>query len=258
MGLKKNIYAGNVNVSPSTPFKSLVGLALGLIILISTAMATIVLLSSVLAPYIPASWEQKMGEESRAYFLEASIKGKDADRVNRVFATITPYLSEDDQRLDYLPVVVMDDIFNAFALPGGTIAIMTGLLDEIETDEELAFVLAHELGHFHGRDHLRGMGMQLGVRLMSMLLIGESSGSDFLADTTTTLMGLHYSRKQEKAADLYALDLLQTANLPTDGAISFMEKTRGMDDRTTFESFFTTHPHTEDRLNYVREALGTQ
>lgn len=186
------------------------------------------------------------------------MHGPRADRVRRVFATLTPYLSEVDQRLEYLPLVVDNEMFNAFALPGGTIVVFTGLLDEIDTDEELAFVLAHELGHFHGRDHLRGQGIQLGVGLLSLLLTGESSGANALAGSTVSLMRLQYSRAQEQAADLYAVNLLRKANLPTEGAVAFMEKTRGMDHRTTFESYFSTHPHTDDRLHYLKEALGLE
>lgn len=70
MGLRRNVYEGNANVSPPTPFKSLIGLILGLVLMVAAAMAAIVMLSSVLAPYVPASWEEKMGEGARAFFQE--------------------------------------------------------------------------------------------------------------------------------------------------------------------------------------------
>ncbi|MCA9771470.1 MAG: M48 family metallopeptidase, partial [Myxococcales bacterium] len=57
---------------------------------------------------------------------------------------------------------------NAMAMPGGRILVTQGLLDRVESENELASVLGHELGHFHGRDHLRGLGRSAGIALLSV------------------------------------------------------------------------------------------
>ncbi len=246
----------NVNVSPPTPLKSLVGLVLGLVLALALLLAAIVLVSNFLAPYIPASVEERLGAGIQEVFRAEAVDDFRARRVERVLEQLLPYLSEDDRRLDYLPLVLEDEIFNALALPGGTIVVFTGLLDKVDHDAELAFVLSHELGHFHGRDHLRGMGLDLGIQLISMLLVGENSGTSELAMTAAKLMTLHYSRKQEKAADIFALELLAKAGEPLSGAVGFMEKIRDMDDRVRFEQYFSTHPHSSDRLLYLREEMG--
>ena len=59
---------------------------------------------------------------------------------------------------------------NAFAVPGDTILLVEELLNKVETENELAMVLGHELGHFHFRHHLKGMGRRLVMGFFSMMI----------------------------------------------------------------------------------------
>lgn len=73
-----------------------------------------------------------------------------------------------------LRMVKTDDI-NALALPAGNILLFSGLLNAVHSENGLAFVLAHELGHFKNRDHLRGMGRGIVLVAMSVMLTGANS-----------------------------------------------------------------------------------
>lgn len=97
---------------------------------------------------------------------------------------------------------------NAFALPGGWVVVTTGLLDRIHTENELAFVLGHELGHFRNRDHLRGLGRGVAWGIVSAALgLGEGAASA-LARVAGGLSNRHFDRDQESEADEVGLELL--------------------------------------------------
>ncbi len=64
--------------------------------------------------------------------------------------------------IDYRFLLLKEKRPNAFAMPGGTTGLITGLLETLDNEIELAFVIAHELGHFHNRDHLSGLGRAAG------------------------------------------------------------------------------------------------
>ena len=101
--------------------------------------------------------------------------------------------------------LMQNDIANAFAFPGGQIVVTTGLLEEVESENEIAFVLAHELGHHAGRDSLERLGRSI-VLIFIGTAIGIGSGnSDFIINTAS-LEYLHHGRTQESAADSYALE----------------------------------------------------
>jgi len=99
------------------------------------------------------------------------------------------------------------DTTNAMAFPGGLIVVSSGLLDEIRTENELAFVLAHELGHFRNRDHLRAMGRGL---VLSLLVLTAGGGDTASYGATVADLTLRsFSRRQESAADAFGLELVQ-------------------------------------------------
>ena len=64
-------------------------------------------------------------------------------------------------------VIMKNDMINAFAFPGGRIVIMSGLLNKMGSENELIFILGHEIGHMKNRDHLRGFGRSLIVVMLS-------------------------------------------------------------------------------------------
>ena len=153
-----------------------------------------------------------------------------------------------DFRLTYLP----NPEPNAFALPGGTIALTDGLLKALEGDEiALAFVLGHELGHFAHRDHLRGLGRRIGWSVSLMLLFGTQP--EGITSRSSELVFLHYSRKQEASADAFGLDCLETIYGQTNGAEKLFELLAKDRDPPRWAYMFSTHPDARERLQTLAE-----
>ncbi|MGZ0657025.1 M48 family metallopeptidase [Coraliomargarita sp. W4R72] len=138
---------------------------------------------------------------------------------------------------------------NAFAVPGGQIVLTRGLLESLEEEVAIAFVLAHELGHFVGRDHLQRMGRQLGFGTALKLLTGASSGR--LIESGTGLLDLSYSREEEMAADRFALQSLDAVYGDRAGAerlFEILEADRGL---PKWAYMFLTHPANVARIQEI-------
>jgi beta-barrel assembly-enhancing protease len=136
---------------------------------------------------------------------------------------------------------------NAYALPGGRIVINRGLFDEMGSENELAFILAHEMGHLKHRDHLRGMGRAL-VALSIGAVLGLSEAPDVL-QSGMQFGESRFSQAQESAADAYALEVLQCRYGHVGGATDFFERHKNND--LSKWLLFTSHPELQQRIDQL-------
>lgn len=246
------VIKGNVNISKKSPLKelfSLLSILLGTLIVIYVLLGFLV---DLIVPHLPDDIEQNLAhfsskfieEKERILIIEKPIQDLLNDLAKNIVA-----------KKEYKVTVVKNDTFNAIALPGGNIVVFSGLLDEIESENELAFVLSHELGHFANKDHLKGLGRGLVFFTLSNIFLGQdSSVSNFLG---TSLLGLEmkFSQAQEKAADLFAVDLMYKKYRHLGGATEFFEKIKRKEKVPKFFYFFATHPHSRDRIKSIQEKI---
>ena len=156
---------------------------------------------------------------------------------------------------DYTVHIVKEPVVNAVALPGGNIVLFSGLMEQVKSENELSMVLAHELGHFAHRDHLRGLGRGAVLVLLSSLFLGmDNSLTNFLMNILVTA-DLKHSREQEIMADQFALDLLEQRYGHVGGAIDFFERLREKEKLPHLLAFFATHPHQDDRVYLVNQRI---
>lgn len=153
--------------------------------------------------------------------------------------------------LPYRLVYLADDAPNAFALPGGLVAVTQGLLEMVDTEIGLAFVLAHELGHHQNRHALKRLGRTLVTR--AALTLASGAGDLSVLDNGLTLAGLAHTRDQESEADEFGLDLVHRVYGTTAGAFEFFEQVHAISgDGSRFASMLHSHPLTEDRIKDMR------
>jgi len=138
---------------------------------------------------------------------------------------------------------------NAFAMPGGVIALTKGLLTELEDEVSVAFVLAHELGHFAHRDHLRGLGRRVGFSAAVTLVFG----GDQLTRNMSEFITLRYSREQETEADLFGLALVEAAYGETEDAERLFQVLAERDQLPGWAYMFSTHPGNQERIRRILE-----
>ena len=144
-----------------------------------------------------------------------------------------------------LSVTVLDDPqVNAAAMPGGRIVIFRGLLRAAVSPEEVAGVVAHEMGHAAARHGMRGLYRGLGLSLLAGLL----SGGGTLADAAVWFATMAHSRDFEREADRRAVAMLGAAGIGTEGLIDFfarMEARRG--DPSGLLAYAASHPPSAER-----------
>jgi predicted Zn-dependent protease len=163
-------------------------------------------------------------------------------------------------------VVFKDDrTANAFCLPGGKVGVFTGLFKYIQSDADLATVMAHETAHVlarHAGERLSQSlladagGLGLGLALGGVgTYAGQAVMTGYDLGTTVGVM-LPYSRKQEYEADRIGLILMAQAGYDPALGISFWQKwTAREKGRSSWPQFLSTHPRDAERLRAMQAAL---
>lgn len=148
---------------------------------------------------------------------------------------------------------------NAFSIPGGYIYVTYDLFDYIQSDDELAGILAHEIAHVihnHALKQTRDNTKFTLLTILAVLLTREPDVGVLGKLTAITLLN-QYSREYEEEADLTAINLLVRAGYNPVGFLTFLERlyTREMFKPEVNLGIFQTHPETESRINYVKDKL---
>lgn len=144
------------------------------------------------------------------------------------------------------------DAANAMALPGGLIIVTRGLLDEVASENELAFVLGHELGHYRNRDHLRALGRGVVLALFFRVVTGNDVGGIGINVADITLRS--FSRKQETRADEFALAMVNAEYGHVEEAWRLFQRwDSGTDGRGDAIQYLSTHPRPGDRVRRLQE-----
>ena len=167
----------------------------------------------------------------------------------------------DRPNLPFEFVVINDSVPNAWALPGGKLAVNRGLLTELKSEAELAAVLSHEIVHAaarHGASSMeQGMLLSAGAAIVSVLA-GDSKRSDlvdFAAAGGAALLGLRFSRENELEADHYGIDYMVRAGYDPRAAVELQEtfvRLSGNKSAGWLAGMFATHPPSQERVEANR------
>jgi Zn-dependent protease with chaperone function len=141
---------------------------------------------------------------------------------------------------------------NAFAAPGGKMVVLSGLLKHIKSENGLAFVLAHELGHFKNRDHLRGMGRGVVLMALSFLATGNAYLSKLLTPVNV-FQNAQFSQRRERDADATALEIIQCHYGHVAGATEFFETMVQPDEALPLTHYFQSHPEARARIESIEQ-----
>lgn len=169
---------------------------------------------------------------------------------------------------DFRFSVIKSSAINAFATPGGYVYVNRGLITLVETESELASVLAHEIGHINKR-HVANMiekSQKIGMATLAAVLAGVflGGGGDISAAVTgfslatATSLNLKYSREHEEEADRMGMSYLVRAGYDGKAMLDFMKLMRRYEFYSNkIPSYFLTHPGTDERISYIDALLQT-
>jgi Zn-dependent protease with chaperone function len=207
-----------------------------------------------LTPLVPQALEQRLGEVADGQvkvIFGNQVCGSTAGQ--RAFAKLVNALRE-TAGLDtsVQSAVLSSPIANAFALPGGKVYLFSGLLAKAENSDEIAGVLAHELGHLKHRDNMRGLIYNGGTSFLIGLLFGDITGSGALIFASRSLVTASYSREAEQNADSVAIDVMHRLGRSPKPMGELIFRVTGKEGDHSL-SILSNHPLTEDRLKRMSD-----
>lgn len=155
--------------------------------------------------------------------------------------------------------VIDDKEINAFALPGGYIYFNSGLL-EMADDDELASVIAHEVGHVSAKHSVKAMQAALGYNVVSSLLFrGEKYQSALqTSNALFNLIHLKYSREDELLADKLGIQYVRLAGFDVHGMIRFFKKLKAkqaQSNRSQGILLLRSHPYLDQRIEAAKKEI---
>ncbi len=160
-------------------------------------------------------------------------------------------------------VVFENDAVNAFALPGGKVGVYTGLIELVDSDDELAAVIGHEIAHVAFRHGNKRMSQNIGLALGGVLLDSSMRNKD-KSDRqmarvgygvgSQLLVALPYGRKQETEADERGLMYAALAGYDPRASVTFWQKMKKKS-KVRPPEFLSTHPDTDNRIAFLESKM---
>lgn len=237
-----------------------------LIALIAASCSTVPLTGRHRLLLVSESTELELGATTYHEIIETSKLSSDSTQVRRIRTIgrrIAQATGEKDYRWEF-NLIEADSVMNAFCLPGGKVAVYSGILKIASSDEELATVMAHEIAHAiarHGAERMSQMLLvELGGIALEEALKTKGEKTIDLAKVaygagTGLLYILPYSRKHEEEADYMGLIYMAKAGYDPHAAVRFWEKMNQEFSNREPPEFLSTHPSSERRIENLKRWL---
>jgi predicted Zn-dependent protease len=184
-------------------------------------------------------------------------------RVTRRIYEIGKRIEEVCERreINYVFDVIDKDDLNAVSLPGGWVYLFRGLVDACENDDQVAFVVAHEVGHIVARHHIKKLQAALGYSVLLLASsqmktsgnINQAQGIDLIFATLMT----GWSQEDEFLADALAVEYTQEAGFDAKEGIEVLKKLKDAGKKEIRRmTYFRSHPFIPQRISRIKQALG--
>ena len=213
--------------------------------------------SERLSAYIPAEAEQSIGRRAFEQSFAPRIVALPEDLQPTWKALIDRVVA--NERLNGHNVeihLVKEPVANAFAFPGGFVAVTTELVLKAESPEEILGVVAHELGHVIHRHAIKGLAGDIGMFVFAGLLFGVTDVYSVAALSATRIHQLEYSREQELDADITGLHILSDAKISHKGLKDFFSRPKELPGEKV-PRWLSTHPLDEERVANIEKRAAS-
>jgi Zn-dependent protease with chaperone function len=204
------------------------------------------------------SWEKSAGQNGHETLKTKPGFSKDAKMLSRlgtVARKLVPTVERQD--LKYTFAVLESDELNAFALPGGYVYVTKGLMKAIESDDELAGVVAHELGHVNKKHGIK-QAEKAGLMTLLVAAIGlkdDAKKYQAAAAVVAFFANQKFSRNDEFEADKCAVNYTMKAGYNPMGLVKFFDKINNDTKLSKITKYFSTHPPTTERIDKVKAEI---
>jgi Zn-dependent protease with chaperone function len=211
-----------------------------------------------LAPVVPLAAERRMGDavnmqvrnqlDTRNAGAAFECGNGEAEKAGRTALdkVVKRLEGAASLRLPLHSTVIRRPEANALALPGGQIYIFRGLIEKADNADEVAGVIAHEIGHVANRDGTKGVLQGAGLSFLFGMLLGDFVGGGAVVLAAKTVLQSSYSREAESAADRYAAYLMKKAQGDTRALATMLDKIGGATEPGM--KILLDHPETKARI----------
>ncbi|MEZ5924823.1 MAG: M48 family metalloprotease [Hyphomicrobiaceae bacterium] len=234
----------------------------GLTVTAAVALVTGAVLALDLSPaaYVASLLPKDIRTIAGQQVLQVFTQGQgycEAPEGNAALQTLTQKLkSASNTDAEFTVAVVNWELVNAFALPGEQIVVTRGLIEKAQSGDEVAGVVAHEMGHGIELHPEAGMVRAIGIAAAAELVFTGSSGT--VGTLGTQMLELSYSRSAEREADEHALRILKEARISPKPLAEFFDRLAKEfdepEDGSDAYELFSTHPPSPERSKLAAEA----
>lgn len=212
-------------------------------------------LAQAIVWWIPPGVEQQLGKAIVPVYEKQAKPSPTQDALNQLLDRLEAKLPEKQrQGRNYQVLYIPDDVVNAAAIPGDRILMFKGLLKEAKSENEIAMVLGHELGHFANRDHLRGLGTGLLLQIGMGVLLGDAGSLATIAvQSAGAVTQAQFSQTQERQADEVGVTLLTQYYGHAAGATDFFDRMSRKDRMGV--PLLESHPTPKSRVEALNQLI---
>lgn len=213
-------------------------------------------LAAPIAMNFPRSWEKKLGEYAVAALTRDKPVCKNADGVKALDKLVRILTTSLENQPQMTAEVIQEKQVNAFAAPGGRIVIFSKLIDSAENPDELAGVIAHEMGHVIKRHPTQTLVRAVGLDLVITMVFGGAGNTSTTASLANEIFQMKYNRNFEREADQVATEILYNSGIDNRGFVNFFVRLQsdGKGVRAKIFSYISSHPDTSERIQSVQKA----
>lgn len=249
------IESENINVTEKNPlgelFKILSGLAVTLLCVYLFIFAVSGIVLQTLSADKRSDLEEYLTKSHKQIPVEISDKNrKRIERVKNKILSADP----DFPKTSKLEInVIKNKDMNAFCYPNGNIDITEPLFNELKTDEELTFIIAHEMAHYKHKDHLMNLRRNISnaATLIIFSVFNTNSNINTVASGGFELSELSFSRQDETNADKYAINIMNKLYGNAEAGIRVMQILK---EKNKFNiEFLSTHPDLDRRIQNIEK-----
>ena len=204
---------------------------------------------------IPESYDTELG--NMVFEQSMLVNTIDSAKTKKLNEFASHLKFKNSKKLNF--TVVKSEIVNAYALPDGNVVIYTGILNSMESYEELVGLIGHEVAHVHHRHSMKLLCRDLSGYLFVSAIIGDVNGiMAVIADNANSLRSLSFSREFENEADLEGFNLLIENKINPKGMSNLFKRLKKEEGELSIPEFLSSHPITKDRISRINKMIQKQ
>lgn len=248
----------DVNYSSEHPLKEFSQLLVGIGLVLLVAIVALNYTAGFFANKLPFSYETKMVAALDFAQITPSAQQARLQELADRLAEVMQLPEEMDIRVHYSP----QNTINAFATLGGNVVLFEGLLAQLESEQAIAMVMAHEIAHIKLRHPIVALGKGVTLAVLASSLGGASASgtAEWLIGSSANLSLLRFSRQQERAADVVAAHALYHVYGNLAGAQQLFTKFAKLEsqqfDSSAGLDLFRSHPYSQQRWEALSDLAG--